>query len=225
MVLCIKFVEPLSDFSGGIIVFGYLISPILTFVLSMVMSINPVAAKTLAIPYALLEGVSIGSIAGILTSVLGTTGGLIVGLSFVVTLSFFLGAAMLYSTGLVKVGDGLRKFALTALFGILISSLMIGIAGIFNRGIYDFFYGTTDIALLFAVISVLVASIFSLVSLDNAKRLVDSGLDQNFEWYAAFGIVYLRISFSLQKGRVSENITCLYANYLVEYERYYNEVV
>ena len=34
-LVCINFVEPLNDFSGGVILFGYLISPILTFVLSM----------------------------------------------------------------------------------------------------------------------------------------------------------------------------------------------
>ena len=188
-LLSMLFVQPLNSFSGGIVLFGYLISPILTFVLSMIMSFNPAVAKTLAIPYAVLEGVSIGSVAGILTAFLGATGGLIVGLAFVVTISFFLGAAMLYCTGLVKVGTGLRRFGMTALLGLLISSLVIAILGIFNNGIYDFFYGNNDIALIFAIISVLIASIYSLISLDNAKRLVDSGLDANYEWYAAFGII------------------------------------
>ncbi len=188
-LVCINFVEPLNDFSGGVILFGYLISPILTFVLSMIMSFSPNAAKTLAIPYSILEGVSIGCVAGILTGVLNETGGLIVGLAFIVTLSFFLGAAMLYCTGIVKVGTGLRRFAFTALSGLLISSLIIGIVGIFNRNVYAFFYGSTDIALIFAIISVFIASIYSLISLDNAKRFVDSGLDRSYEWYAAFGIV------------------------------------
>ena len=188
-VLCMLFVQPLNSFSGGVVLFGYLISPLLTFILSMIMSFKPAVAKTLAIPYSILEGVSIGSLAGILTAALGATGGLIVGLAFVVTLSFFLGASMLYCTGLVKVGTGLRRFGFTALFGLLISSLIISIIGFFNRGIYDFFYGNNDIALIFAIISVLIASIYSLISLDNAKRLVDSGLDVNYEWYAAFGII------------------------------------
>jgi len=188
-VVSMLFVQPLNSFSGGVILFGYLISPILTLVLSLIMSFNPAVAKTLAIPYAILEGVSIGSIAGLLTSLLGTTGGLIVGLAFIVTLSFFLGAAMLYCTGIVRVGSGLRRFGFTALFGLFISSLIISIVGIFNSSVFEFFYGTGNYALIFAIVSVLIASIYSLISLDNAKRLVDSGLDVNYEWYAAFGIV------------------------------------
>lgn len=188
-ILSMLFVQPLNNFAGGVILFGYLISPFLTFILSIIMSIKPVVAKTLAIPYAVLEGISIGSIAGLLTVLLGATGGLIVGLAFVITLSFFLGAAMLYCTGIVKVGSGLRRFAFTAGLGLIFSLFFIAIIGFFNSGIYDFFYGNTNTALIFSIISVLIASIYSLISLDNAKRLVDYGLDVTYEWYAAFGIV------------------------------------
>ena len=157
-VISMLMVQPLDNFSGGVILFGYLISPILTFILSFIMSFNPAVAKTLAIPYSILEGVSIGSIAGILTAALGSLGGLIVGLAFVVTLSFFLGASMLYCTGIIKVGSGLRRFAFTALFGLFISSIIISVVGIFNSSIFDFFYGNGNYALIFAVISVLIAS-------------------------------------------------------------------
>ena len=57
---------------------------------------------------------------------------------------------------------------------------------------------STDIALIFAIISVFIASIYSLISLDNAKRLVDSGLDRSYEWYAAFGIVITSIWLFLE---------------------------
>lgn len=188
-IVCAKFLEPLNAAAGGIIVFGYLISPFLTFILSMIMSFNPNAAKTLAIPYAILEGVSIGSLAGLLTAVLGSTGGLIVSLAFVITLSFFLGASVLYCTGLIKVDSRLRRLGRVTLFGLLISTLMINIIGIFNPLILDFFYGNTNFALIFAVISVLIASIYSMISLDNAHAIVEAGVDKNYEWYAAFGIV------------------------------------
>lgn len=188
-LICIKFVGPLGTTSLGIIFFGYLISPFLTFILSMIMSFSPIAAKTLAIPYSILEGISIGSLAGLLTAVLGETGGLIVGLAFVVTLSFFLGAAVLYCTGIVKVGSGLRRFAFVSILGLLISSLMISIVGLFNSQIINFFYYDSNFALIIAIVYVIIAAVYSLISLDNAKRIVDAGIDQNYEWYAAFGIV------------------------------------
>ena len=157
-LVCIKVVEPLDDLAAGMIYFGYLISPLLTFVLSLIMCINPSAAKTLAIPYSILEGVSIGSLAGLLTSVLGSTGGLIVCLAFVITLSFFLGASVLYYTGLVEVDSRLRRFGRVTLLGLCISTLMITIIGLFNPLILDFFYGNTGFALIFAIISVIIAS-------------------------------------------------------------------
>jgi uncharacterized YccA/Bax inhibitor family protein len=36
---------------------------------------------------------------------------------------------------------------------------------------------------------VLVASIYSVISLDSAHNIVKAGLDKNYEWYASFGII------------------------------------
>lgn len=188
-VLCMGLVNTLSGISGGVIIFGYLISPILTLILSFIMSFNPAAAKSLAIPYAILEGISIGTIAGLLTALLGEVGGVIVGLAFVITLSFFLGAAVLYTTGIVKAGYGFRRFMSIALFGTVISSLLIALIGIFNPTVYYIFYGYGTLSLVISIIYVLIAAGYSLITLDNAKRIVDAGLDADYEWYAAFGII------------------------------------
>lgn len=188
-VLCMGLINTFSKISGGVIIFGYLFSPILTLILSFIMSFNPTAAKTLAIPYSILEGISIGTIAGLLTALLGEIGGVIVGLAFVITLSFFLGAAVLYATGLVKVGFGFRRFLSIALFGTVISSLIIAILGIFNPTVYFIFYGYGALSLVISIVYVLIAAGYSLITLDNAKRIVDAGLDAEYEWYAAFGII------------------------------------
>lgn len=188
-VICMSLINQFTAVSGGVVIFGYLISPIITLVLSFIMSYNPSAAKTLAIPYSILEGISIGTIAGLLTALLGELGGVIVGLAFIITLSFFLGAAVLYSTGLVKVGSGFRRFFFIGLFGIVISTTFISIAGLFNNNIFLAFYGNGNLALIISIISVFIAAGYSLITLDNAKRIVDSGLDKNYEWYAAFGII------------------------------------
>lgn len=174
---------------GGIVIVGYMLSPILTLVLSLIMSFNPLAAKVLAIPYSILEGISIGSICGLLFLVLGIEGALICALALVITLSFFLGATLLYSTGLVKVTTRLRRFAFIALFGIVISSLIVAILSIFNPAMGALFYGGSNLGIIVSVISILIAGIYTLITLDNAKRIVDAGLDEQFEWYAAFGIV------------------------------------
>ena len=188
-IICILLVKPLSSFSLELIIVGYMLSPIITLVLSFIMSFNPIAAKVLAIPYAILEGISIGSICGLLFALLGEEGALICGLALIITLSFFLGATVLYSTGLIKVTAGLRKFAFLALFGLVISSIVTAILSIFNPGVAGLFYGGSNLGIIVSLISILVASIYTLITLENAKRIVDAGLDEQFEWYAAFGIV------------------------------------
>ena len=65
-MLCLSFIGNYSVGSGGVVIFGYIISPIITLVLSFIMSYNPMAAKTLAIPYSVLEGISIGTLGGLL---------------------------------------------------------------------------------------------------------------------------------------------------------------
>lgn len=189
-LLCMMLVTKVDlDTAAPIVFVGYFICPILTFIFSMVMSFKPLVAKSLAIPYAILEGVSIGAISGLLKLALGEVGGTIVGLAFVIVLTFFLAAALVYSTGLVNIGSGFRRFALILGFGLIMSTFFITLGGLINPWIRELFYGETTIALIFCIISVLIASIYSLITLDNAKRMVDNGLDERYEWFAAFGIV------------------------------------
>ena len=110
-------------------------------------------------------------------------------LALIITLTFFLGASVLYATGLVKVTTGFRKFMFIVLFGVVISSSTIAIIGIFSPIVYDVFYGLGDLSLILAVLTVLIAGGYSFITLDNASKIVDAGLDKNYEWYAAFGII------------------------------------
>ena len=36
---------------------------------------------------------------------------------------------------------------------------------------------------------IFVAGIYIVISLDNATKIVEAGLDKEYEWYAAFGII------------------------------------
>ena len=189
--ICMMFVTKLdtNNVAAPIVIFGYLICPILTFIFSLIMGFKPLTAKALSIPYAILEGVSIGAVCGLLKYALGAIGGYIAGLAFVGTLAIFLGCAVLYMSGLVKVTSGFRRFVIMLGVSLIIMSLVIVIAGLFNRAIFSLFYGDGVIGIVFAVFGVIVASLYTMLTLDNAKRMVDAGLSKTFEWYCAFGIV------------------------------------
>jgi uncharacterized YccA/Bax inhibitor family protein len=161
---------------------AYFIIWIITFVLLMIMSFNPTAARVLAIPYAILEGMTVGAISGVVAIAIPDAGLLIPGLALSITMTIFLGASVLYATGVIRVSGFFRRFMYT--------SLVVMIAGFFNSQIYELFYGVNSgIALLISIIMVIISSLYVVISLDNATMIVDAGMDKTFEWYAAFGIL------------------------------------
>lgn len=176
--------------SGGIILAGYILSPILTFVLSITMSLTPKSAKFLAVPYAIFEGLSIGSISIILTYVLGgNKAGMLLGLALFITISIFLVGAILYSTGIVKITTKFRRFMFIMLIGLVIVTSLISIASIFSTTLYALFLGDSTLSIVITIISIIVASAYTLISFDNAYSIVESSLDKDYEWYASFGII------------------------------------
>lgn len=169
---------------------AYFIIWIITFVLLMIMSFNPTAARVLAIPYAILEGMTVGAISGVVAIAIPDDGLLISGLALSITMTIFLGASVLYATGVIRVSGFFRRFMYTLLLGVVITSLVVMIAGFFDSQIYELFYGVNSgIALLISIIMVIISSLYVVISLDNATMIVDAGMDKTFEWYAAFGIL------------------------------------
>lgn len=169
---------------------AYFLIWIITFVLLIIMSFNPRAARVLAIPYAVLEGMTVGAISGVVAIAIPEAGRLLPGLALAITMAIFLSASVLYTTGVIRVSFFFRRFMYTLLLGVIITSLVVMIAGLFDSQIYEIFYGATSyIALLISIIMVIISSLYVVISLDNANMIVDAGMDKTFEWYAAFGIL------------------------------------
>ena len=189
-VLSMTFGDVSHVTGGGIIFAGYILSPILTFIFSIIMSFSPKTAKFLAVPYAIFEGLSIGSLSIMLMYALGgNDAGMLLGLALFITISIFLVGAILYSTGIVKVTTKFRRLMFIMLIGLVISTTFISIISIFSSTFYMLFMGDSSISILITIISILVASFYTLISFDNANNIVKSDLDKDYEWYASFGIV------------------------------------
>lgn len=183
-LLTIFFIGPIG------VLEAYFIIWIVTFVIMLILIFNPRAARVLAIPYAILEGMTVGAISGIFAIIYGDLGLLISGLALVITMTIFLGASVLYLTGVVKVTNTLRRIMYTILLGVLLTSLVVMIVGIFNPAVYQLFYGANSgLSLLISVLMVVIASVYVVISLDNANLIVENRLDKAYEWYAAFGIL------------------------------------
>lgn len=174
----------------GTISIGYFLSPFITLVLSLIMSFKPNTAKILAVPYAIFEGLAIGSLGIIMIASLGMAeAGLILGLALLITVAIFMGGGILYTSGKITVTTRFRRIMFVLLIGTSISTATIAIIGIFNPAVYMLFFGNSSLALLISIIMVIVASIYTVISFDNANSIVSAGLDKNYEWYASFGII------------------------------------
>ena len=68
----------------------------------LVISFVPRTARVLTIPYAIMEGLLIGTIAGILELALPNLGLSLTTIAFVATLAIFLGACALYLSGAIE---------------------------------------------------------------------------------------------------------------------------
>lgn len=193
LLILITFISALATMfilGSDKILSAYFLIWIITFVLLIIMSFNPRAARVLAIPYAVLEGMTVGAISGVVAIAIPEAGLLLPGLALAITMAIFLSASVLYTTGVIRVSGFFRRFMYTLLLGVIITSLVVMIAGLFNSQIYEIFYGATSyIALLISIIMVIISSLYVVISLDNANMIVDAGMDKTFEWYAAFGIL------------------------------------
>lgn len=170
----------------------YAIAGISTFVFQLIIIFSPMKAKALAIPYAISEGLVIGSICGILQLLLGDLGSTISMIAFVATLSVFIAGLFLYVKGYVQVGRRFIGFLLAATIGLAIFSLCIlilSLVSLFSNGpsFFDMFYmGGLGIAI--SILSCVIAAMYVIFSFENANTIVESGAHKDMEWYAAYAI-------------------------------------
>lgn len=161
---------------------------IIDFVLLLIMSFNARSCKYLSIPYAIMEGLMVGAIVGLLEMALPGIGISIAGTAFIVTIIIFLVASLLYISGTIRVSNKFRKIMFISLLSLLLGGIFLGIMSIFVPSVAVFFnYG--PIAILISVVYIIIASLYVVISLDNAYEIVDNGLHKDYEWYAAFGIL------------------------------------
>lgn len=176
----------------GVNIFLYLGAFILTFVLQLIICFSPLKAKSLSIPYAISEGLVIGSICGLLELVLPDMGLQIAGIALLVTLSVFTGAILVYRKGLIRVDNRFYGFLLAFTLGAVIFSVIFSIMALitfFTSGInlWAMFY-FSGFGLLGAVIMCIIAALYVVASLNTADQMIQSGASKEYEWYASYAI-------------------------------------
>jgi uncharacterized YccA/Bax inhibitor family protein len=141
-------------------------------------------AKFLAPIYAIVQGLVVGSFSrvyetyynGIVVQAAGATVGV-----FVVML-------VLYRTGVIKVTERFRKVVVAATMGVMVFygvSFLISMFG----GSVSFLSNPNLLGIGFSVLVAGLAAFNLALDFDFIERGAEQGLDKQFEWYAAFGLL------------------------------------
>ncbi len=157
---------------------------LLTFFLGMVIAFNPKSARTLAIPYAIVQGGLLGIISG--TFAYSYEG--IVGQAIFTTLAVFLAVYAGYALGVLRATPAFARVIITAMLGLLMYSLLSWFFSLFGFAtpvIYS--YGTWGI--LFSLAIVLVAALSLVLDFDFIDTAAKQKFPKYFEWYGAFGLM------------------------------------
>lgn len=172
--------------------FIYALAIIGTVVFQIIITINPLTAKNLSIPYVICEGITIGIICDLLEIALPNEGFAIATGALIITLGIVLGACILYSHAGLRAKSGFIKFFLIVLLGISIASIFFAITALFTRlfagiSLWSIYLGSS-LSIIVSVIMVLVASIYIFITIQNTDEIVNYGMNKEYEWYAGFGI-------------------------------------
>lgn len=176
------------DRLGGAALIFYGVVAVVNFILQLIICFVPKTTKVLSIPYAIFEGLLIGVLVGLIELVLPGSGYQIGLLALVMTIAIFLAAAILYSSGVIKVTNKFRTFMFVSLLGIVIGSFAVAIMSLFIPGLFALIQ-SEQLSLIVAIILVVFAGLYVTISLDNANKMVESNLPKQYEWYAAYGIL------------------------------------
>lgn len=171
-----------SSLSFGTMIGALIVSPILAFIFVIMAHRNTQMAFIYSILYALFEGAFLGVISlvvayqagtdAVLYAMAGTFGSLFVML-------------ILYSTRLIRVGEGFMSFMRTALVTIIFMSLIGLVLFLFTGSAYFI----SPIYITIVVFSLIFSVLFLLYDFRRVESYVSSGTDKANEWSLSLGLV------------------------------------
>lgn len=173
---------------------------------------KPVTA-TLAMVYAVVEGVFVGAISQMYHAMFDATGGSvfesIVTQAILATLCVFGSMLLLYKTGVIKVTDKFRSIVSMAVMGYFIFSLInLGYMMFFGGSPFGF-GGTGWMGIGISLFAIGLAAVMLTLDFDNIDKAIAAGLPSAFAWTLAIGLmitlVWLYLEILRLLGRLRSN--------------------
>ena len=160
-----------------------LASAIAGFILALFTAFKPANAKLTTIPYAICEGLFLGSISFAYQALFNGVVVKAVGLTFLALFSML----FLYKSGMIKATDKFKKVIIISTISIAVFYL-IALLGTFLGFRFTLFDGgIIGIGVSFAICAV--AALNFIIDFDFIEKAKENELPSDFEWYGAFTLL------------------------------------
>ena len=168
---------------------------IVGFGLSLLLMFKPHLAKVLAPVYAVAQGFFVGALSKMYES---TWDGIVVQAAGA-TVAVFATMLVLYRMRIIKVTERFRTIVMTATLGIMVFYGVCLLIRLFaGADSISFLSSPSPLGIAFSVLVAGLAAFNLALDFDFIERGAQQGLDKNFEWYAAFGLLVTIVSLYLE---------------------------
>lgn len=171
------------EFSMGMLIGGFILSPIVAYIMVVLVHSNTQLTFLYSILYAVFEGIFLGLLTMLVASY---TDGPIVLYALTGTFGTVFVMLIVYSSGLVHVGEGFKSFLFTA-FG----TLFLLVIGYFILSLFGVFTSTAGISIYMTIIvfSIFVSTLYLLYDFNQVQEMVGAGVDKQYEWSLSLGLI------------------------------------
>lgn len=152
-----------------------------TFVLGLISFFAVNACKVTGTLYCLLEGVLVGSVSYVVSTILEGA----VTAAVLSTIAVFLVVAALFTSNIVKVNSGFIRFLIIFSISFIVGQILFLLANLIFK--VEVNYG---LELLLSGITIFLATLYLFFDLEHIRQVVEGGREKKYEWYVAFGLAY-----------------------------------
>ncbi|SHN42807.1 Bax inhibitor-1/YccA family protein [Chitinophaga sp. CF418] len=163
------------------------------FVLALIITFKKEWAQYLAPAYALAEGLFLGVISVLYSSLYEGIVLQAVGITF----ATFLAMLILYRARIIRATEKFKAIIFTATAGIALFYVLAFVLSFFNINI-PFLHEGSTIGIIFSLVVVTVAALNLIIDFDLVETGAAQGAPKYFEWYASFGILVTLIWLYLE---------------------------
>jgi uncharacterized YccA/Bax inhibitor family protein len=175
---------------------GAIVGAVAGLVVVLIMTFKPKTSSTLALPYAVFEGLFLGGISAMYeTRYPGVPASALLA-TFVTTISLF----ALYRAGIIRATEKFKSVVISATIAIaLIFVVQMIMQFAFKSTIPGLFAQTGIVAIGFAAFVAIIASLNLILDFDLIERCAEMGAPKYMEWFCATALlatlVWMYISF------------------------------